>query len=75
MATNMSKGPAPNLQEIHDYFLELAKRAGEMITGAKPLVNGVGSKKNSESRRRVSCQSAMVSRKEKLFNRTVVAIS
>ncbi|KMU90491.1 inositol monophosphatase 1 (Inositol-1(or 4)-monophosphatase 1) [Coccidioides immitis H538.4] len=38
---------SPNLQEIHDCFIELAKQAGEMITGAKPLVNTVGSKKNS----------------------------
>ncbi|EEP77712.1 conserved hypothetical protein [Uncinocarpus reesii 1704] len=38
---------APNLQEIHDCFLELAKQAGDMITGAKPLINAAGSKKNS----------------------------
>ncbi|KAI2003558.1 hypothetical protein LOZ51_000638 [Ophidiomyces ophidiicola] len=42
--------PTPNLQDIHDCFLELAEKAGEMITGAKPLVNAAGSKKNSTSR-------------------------
>nr|KMM68805.1 inositol monophosphatase 1 [Coccidioides posadasii RMSCC 3488] len=42
-----STSTSPNLQEIHDCFIELAKQAGEMITGAKPLVNTVGSKKNS----------------------------
>ncbi|KAK2810465.1 hypothetical protein FQN50_002954 [Emmonsiellopsis sp. PD_5] len=44
MATN---GTTPDLQEIHDFLIDLATRAGDMITGAKPLVNGVGSKKNS----------------------------
>ncbi|KAI1914907.1 hypothetical protein LOZ61_000952 [Ophidiomyces ophidiicola] len=42
--------PTPNLQDIRDCFLELAEKAGEMITGAKPLVNAAGSKKNSTSR-------------------------
>lgn len=37
----------PNLQEIHDCFIEIALKAGDMITGAKPLVNTVGSKLNS----------------------------
>ncbi|WEW59450.1 inositol monophosphatase family protein [Emydomyces testavorans] len=45
MTTDASQ--APNLQEIHDCFLELAKKAGEMITGAKPLINAAESKKNS----------------------------
>jgi hypothetical protein len=26
----------PNLQEIHDFLLELARKAGHMITSAKP---------------------------------------
>ncbi|KLJ07837.1 hypothetical protein EMPG_16691, partial [Blastomyces silverae] len=47
MATNGVKAPAPDLQEIHDFLIDLATRAGEVITGAKPLVNGVDSKKNS----------------------------
>ncbi|KAK2738000.1 hypothetical protein FQN55_000806 [Onygenales sp. PD_40] len=44
MATS---GTTPDLLEIHDFLIDLATRAGDMITGAKPLVNGVGSKKNS----------------------------
>ncbi|OAT14095.1 myo-inositol-1(or 4)-monophosphatase [Blastomyces gilchristii SLH14081] len=47
MATNGVKVPAPDLQEIHDFLIDLATRAGEVITGAKPLVHGVDSKKNS----------------------------
>jgi hypothetical protein len=35
-----------NLEEIHDVLVTIAKEAGEMITGAKPVVGGVGSKKN-----------------------------
>jgi myo-inositol-1(or 4)-monophosphatase len=38
----------PDLQEVHDFFIEIAKKAGDMITGARPLVNGADSKKNSE---------------------------
>jgi hypothetical protein len=26
----------PDLQEIHDFLLELARKAGEMITSSKP---------------------------------------
>ncbi|PGH17525.1 hypothetical protein AJ79_01125 [Helicocarpus griseus UAMH5409] len=37
----------PDLQEIHDFLIDLATRAGEIITGAKPLVNSVDSKKNT----------------------------
>ena len=44
---NGSKGNIPDLQEIHDCFIQLAKEAGDMITGATPLVNSVNSKKNS----------------------------
>ena len=46
---NGFKGNVPDLQEIHDCFIQLAKEAGDMITGATPLVNSVGSKKNSAS--------------------------
>ena len=47
--SNGFKGNVPDLQEIHDYFIELAKVAGDMITGATPLVNSVDSKKNSRT--------------------------
>ncbi|KAK2737895.1 hypothetical protein FQN57_007346 [Myotisia sp. PD_48] len=43
----MSAEGQPNLREIHDLFVEIANKAGEMITKAHPLVNGVDSKKNS----------------------------
>lgn len=36
-----------DLQEIHDYLVEIAHRAGVMITGAKPSTTTSGSKKNS----------------------------
>jgi hypothetical protein len=35
-----------NLKEIHDVLITIAKEAGSMITGAKPVTDGVGSKKN-----------------------------
>lgn len=38
----------PDLAEIHDFLVDLASKAGEMITSAHPLINGVGSKKNSK---------------------------
>lgn len=38
----------PDLAEIHDFLVDLASTAGEMITSAHPLINGVGSKKNSK---------------------------
>ncbi|OAX82960.1 hypothetical protein ACJ72_02693 [Emergomyces africanus] len=47
MATNDVMAPAPDLQEIHDFLIDLATRAGDIITGAKPMVTGVDSKKNS----------------------------
>ncbi|KAF3481002.1 uncharacterized protein GIQ15_06349 [Arthroderma uncinatum] len=37
----------PNLSEVHEFLIELAGKAGELITSAHPLINGVGSKKNS----------------------------
>lgn len=36
-----------NLQEIHDFLVEVAKKAGEMITSAKPSTQTSGEKKNS----------------------------
>ncbi|EFE44040.1 inositol monophosphatase QutG, putative [Trichophyton verrucosum HKI 0517] len=38
----------PDLAEIHDFLVDLASKAGEMITSAHPLINGAGSKKNSK---------------------------
>lgn len=38
---------APNLQEIHDSLIEIAFRAGSIITSALPATSGTDSKKNS----------------------------
>ncbi|KAJ5151779.1 hypothetical protein N7492_010074 [Penicillium capsulatum] len=38
---------APDLQEIHDFLISLAFRAGEIINNALPDTGGAGSKKNS----------------------------
>jgi myo-inositol-1(or 4)-monophosphatase len=35
-----------NLQEIHDFLVEIASKAGAMITSAKPSTGAAGSKKN-----------------------------
>ncbi|KAK8195039.1 uncharacterized protein BKA78DRAFT_308927 [Phyllosticta capitalensis] len=37
----------PNLQEIHDFLISVAKKAGEMITTARPSTTQTGEKKNS----------------------------
>lgn len=39
---------AINLQEIHDFLIDIARRAGEMMLASVPIVNSVGSKKNCE---------------------------
>ncbi|KAF2135939.1 uncharacterized protein K452DRAFT_354173 [Aplosporella prunicola CBS 121167] len=36
-----------NLQEIHDFLIAVAKKAGEMITTARPTTVAAGEKKNS----------------------------
>jgi myo-inositol-1(or 4)-monophosphatase len=36
-----------NLQQIHDFLIDLAFKAGDIITNALPEVNGSDSKKNS----------------------------
>ena len=36
----------PDLQEIHDYLLALAGRAGELMVSAKPSIDTMGTKKN-----------------------------
>ncbi|KAI9847436.1 MAG: hypothetical protein M1838_000879 [Thelocarpon superellum] len=37
----------PDLQEIHDFLISIAQKAGEMITAANPTTASSGSKKNS----------------------------
>lgn len=39
--------PNHSLQDIHDFLIALAFKAGEIITDALPAVGGTGSKKNS----------------------------
>ena len=36
-----------DLEEIQQVLIEVAKRAGEMITSAKPVIQGSGTKLNS----------------------------
>lgn len=36
-----------NLQEVHDFLIQVAKKAGDMITTARPSTSISGSKKNS----------------------------
>lgn len=38
---------APNLNEMHDFLVSLAFRAGDIITNALPATSDTGSKKNS----------------------------
>ena len=38
---------AVNLQEVHDFLIEVAYKAGEMITSATPNAAEAGQKKNS----------------------------
>ena len=38
---------AIDLQEVHDFLVKIAYKAGDMITSAKPAVSGHGTKKNS----------------------------
>jgi myo-inositol-1(or 4)-monophosphatase len=34
------------LKEIHDFFIDIAKKAGEVIVSAKPSTETAGNKKN-----------------------------
>lgn len=36
-----------NLQEVHDFLINVAYKAGEMITSATPNASAAGQKKNS----------------------------
>jgi myo-inositol-1(or 4)-monophosphatase len=38
-----------DLNDIHDFLIELASKAGETITNALPNTGSTGSKKNSKS--------------------------
>lgn len=39
---------SPNLQEVHDFLIGIAHKAGDMITSAKPTTSqDLGTKKNS----------------------------
>lgn len=44
---NAPKLEVEKLREIHDFLISIAKKAGEMITSAKPSTGGAGTKKNS----------------------------
>lgn len=41
----------PNVNEIHDFLVDLSFKAGEIITNALLINGGTGSKKNSVSLR------------------------
>lgn len=43
----MSSSPSVDLQDVHDFLIDVAYRAGGMITSAKPVAAGSGMKKNS----------------------------
>jgi len=36
-----------NLQEVHDYLVDVAKQAGRVVTAARPSTTAAGEKKNS----------------------------
>ena len=36
-----------DLQEVHDYLVQVAKQAGHVITAARPSTTAAGKKKNS----------------------------
>jgi len=50
MATNSDfvETSALDLDGIHETLIEIAYKAGDIITGALPATNGAGSKKNSK---------------------------
>jgi myo-inositol-1(or 4)-monophosphatase len=39
----------PDLQEIHDFLIDIAAEAGKLITSSLPRIDSTGSKKNSTS--------------------------
>lgn len=48
MSAETSAKDTPNLQEIHDFLISLAYKAGEIITTALPESSEVDTKKNSQ---------------------------
>lgn len=47
--TTMSESTAqPNLEEIHDFLIDLAAEAGKVITSSLPTIDSTDSKKNSK---------------------------
>ena len=36
-----------NLQEVHDYLVDVARQAGRVVTDARPSTTAAGEKKNS----------------------------
>lgn len=49
MAANQVERPAFDLDDIHESLVDIAYKAGEIITSALPATNDTGSKKNSQS--------------------------
>lgn len=47
--SNFVETSALDLDDIHETLIEIAYKAGDIITGALPATNGAGSKKNSKS--------------------------
>lgn len=45
--TSRTDDGLPDLNHIHDSLIEIAYKAGEIIMGALPTTDGIGSKKNS----------------------------
>lgn len=48
MAANRVERPAFDLDDIHESLVDIAYKAGEIITSALPATNDTGSKKNSQ---------------------------
>lgn len=46
----MAENDTPDLQQIHDVLVEIAEKAGKMITSAVPSTSDSGTKKNCMSR-------------------------
>lgn len=47
--SNFIETSALDLDDIHETLIEIAYKAGDIITGALPATNGAGSKQNSKS--------------------------
>lgn len=49
--SNFVETSALDLDDVHETLIEIAYKAGDIITGALPATNAAGSKKNSKSLR------------------------